>query len=366
MSHWLANVGGEEPSVRLPSVAQHAGALFSLSFASTAAHAMAWPKALDPPADAPAWRWLGDDALHAWLNTEDAAERARSLDVALAGASPEVVRRVHDKAFAQRFARQERYEAPSLRGLGSAWDAEALLRTDAAGRIQEEVAAWPAWTGQRFTLKPRMGGSGRGRFGGDATTTAEAIARALPRLAERGGAVLEPWVERTSDLSVQLHVATDGTLTLLGTLELRVSESGVYRGHRGRLDHRHRVSSGHAEDANLLEAAIATAKAAHAAGFHGPCGVDAFTFRGERGEELRPVCELNARFTLGTVVLGILRRARARIRRALGPEPSRALEFEFDLDAQGPVEAASGELLLPLAPGPGPHCAGLRVRRAAP
>ena len=52
------------------------------------------------------------------------------------------------------------------------------------------------------------------------------------------------------------------------------------------------------------------AEAAAAAGYHGPCGVDAFAFRGPGGEStLRSVVELNARFTMGTVALGLLRRA---------------------------------------------------------
>jgi hypothetical protein len=365
VSHWLANLGGEEPDARPPSIAQHAGALFGLLFPATRDTRAGWPDALHPPADAAVFDWLSDDAFHAWLNTEVAAERARESGTPLAGVAPAIVRRVHDKAFAFRFAREAGFEARSLRGLGSVWEPDALEDTGASDRIHAEIEHWPAWTQRRFTLKPRFGGSGRGRFGGDARTSPAGIARALPRLAARGGAVLEPWVERTGDLSAQLYVAPDGTVTLLGTLLQDVSDSGVYRGHRGRLDHRHRVTSGHPEDASLLEAAIATAAAAHAEGFHGPCGVDAFTFRGEAGEELRPLCELNARFTLGTIVIGMLRRARRRIDQGLGPAPGSALEFEFILDARGEVRAAESELLLPLAPGLGPHCASLRVRRAA-
>ena len=125
------------------------------------------------------------------------------------------------------------------------------------------------------------------------------------------------------------------------------------------------MNSAHPADADLLEAAIATAAAAHAAGFHGPCGVDAYVFRDAHGEVLRPVCEFNARFTLGTVVLAILRRARRRMRDALGPAPGTTLRFEFRLDAPEAVEAPSPGLILPLAPGPGPHCASLRVEPEA-
>ena len=141
----------------------------------------------------------------------------------LAGATPEIVRTVHDKAFAFRFARENGYEARPLREIGGVWDPVDLTGDGAASRIREEVSSWPAWTAQRFTLKPRFGGAGRGRFGGSADTAQADIAAALPRLAERGGAILEPWVERTGDLSAQLYVAQDGTITLLGTLQQDVS-----------------------------------------------------------------------------------------------------------------------------------------------
>ena len=87
------------------------------------------------------------------------------------------------------------------------------------------------------------------------------------------------------------------------------SPSGVYRGHLGTFDRKGRATSGHAEDEALREAAARVGVAAAEAGLRGPCGVDGFAFRGPDGrEEFRPVCELNARYTAGTVALGMLRR----------------------------------------------------------
>ena len=173
----------------------------------------------------------------------------------------------------------------------------------------------------------------------------EAARRALPRLHRQGGAVLEPWLDREQDLSAQLHVAPDGAITLLATLEQQMSPSGVYRGHRGRLDHRLRISSGSAHDAELLEAATALGRAAHAEGFHGPCGVDAFVFRGPRGSELRPAVELNARFTTGTVLAGLLRRARSEIEAHVAAPPGETRRFAFGLSPpdEGWPTATEGE-----------------------
>jgi len=158
------------------------------------------------------------------------------------------------------------------------------------------------------------------------------VRNALSRLARRGGAVLEPWLERERDLSVQLHVAPGGDLTLVATLEQLMSPSGVYRGHRGWIDYRGRIISGSDHDDALLEAASEIARAAVAEGFHGPCGLDAFVFQGPRGRELRPVVEFNARFTTGTVLAGLIRRALPCIREQSRLAPGQRLAFAFSLE----------------------------------
>ena len=161
--------------------------------------------------------------------------------------------------------------------------------------------------------------------------------------------MLEPWLRRRRDLSVQLHLAPDGALTLLGTLTQEVSESGVYRGHRGALDYKARVvSESECEDA-LLEAAVSIARAAHARGFYGPCGVDAFSFEGPDGVELRPAVEFNARFTTGTILVGLLRRARETIAAQLALASGERRAFRFALDAPPNADDDPALLRLPLA-----------------
>ncbi len=87
------------------------------------------------------------------------------------------------------------------------------------------------------------------------------------------------------------------------------------------------------------------ALAAQRAGYVGPCGVDAFGFRGPDGEEeLRPVVELNARFTLGLVTLGHAQRSFAALRadgRLAG-----AARFALSLDGELP-ESADVRVALP-------------------
>jgi hypothetical protein len=107
-------------------------------------------------------------------------------------------------------------------------------------------------------------------------------------------------------------------------------------GHRGTVDSRGRVDSAHPEDGALREAACELALAARDAGYHGPCGVDAFVFRGPAGEPLlRPLVELNARFTVGTLAIASVRRAMPVARERFGLAPGRLVHFAFALEPNG-------------------------------
>lgn len=353
-----ANVGAEEPGGPANPAARAAGRLWQALFpeaswdAETAA--AAWPPELRA-GRGPAFDWLPERGLCAWWNDAASARAAARAGLALAGPPPEAVARVHDKAFAARVAEETGWTPRVLRGRIRCFEPEELRDPAAAlARLRREIGAWPAELAREFTLKPRLGTSGRGRVSARSLDAPE-LAPALAGLAERGGALLEPWLRRTADYAVGLHVAESGELTVLGVLEQRTSRSGVYRGHRGELDHRGRVVSGGPDDDALLGAAAELARAAHAAGFHGPCGVDAFAFEHDGQRVLRPVVELNARFTMGTVVLGLLRRARAWIDAALAPSPGERLAFDFAFLGAGrardreppPVADGAARLALP-------------------
>jgi hypothetical protein len=338
----IPNIGGEEarPSPPPPAAITLAR-LWWLLFphatpALDGAPPAAWPDALGEPVSSAAFAWL-DGAVDAvaWLNDAAAEAAARRAGLRLAGPTPERVRAVHDKAFAVELSLAQGLMPHCLRPLVHVYAPEALLDADAAVRdVRARVTAWPAWTGGRFTLKPRIGGSGRGRFGGVcASLEAAALARALPRLARQGGAILEPWLARRADFSVQLHIARDATLTLLGTLEQGLSPGGTIRAHMGVLDHRARVVSGAACEDARIEAASALARAAAARGYTGPCSVDSFWFDGPDGPALRAALEFNARFSVGTLALGLLRRAWPLLPASLLPQPGQRRGLGFGLDA---------------------------------
>jgi hypothetical protein len=342
----LPNLGGEEgPGWRAfadaPAV-RSVAALWSLLFAPGAELLLhepsrpAWPEALGPAPDGAAFAWLeACEGVVPWLPTQDAANDRLVAGRALVGCSPELVETVHDKGFAHAVAESERLLPAPLRGVIAAFDPEELRDADSAiARMEDVLRGWPEWARRSFVLKPRLGSSGRGRVAGiEGRADTPALRGALPRLASRGGALLEPWLERISDLSVQLHIDRSAGVTVLASLEQELTTAGQFVGHRGEIDSRGRIFSGHAVEEALREGAAQVAVAAAARGFFGPCGVDAFVFRGPDGEAvLRPVVELNARFTTGTITAGLIRRALGRVKRELGLSPGERLSFRFRLD----------------------------------
>lgn len=350
----IANVGAEEDPAALAApklpAAQRVAALWQHLFAGGGT-----------------WDWLpGPDVAAAWLNTH-AAERAAAEDGRpLFGAPARVVERVHDKAFAQDAARREGLVPAALRDCIQVLDAHTLREAATDPMVLEAaLAGWPAWARARFTLKPRFGGSGRGRVAGrDGAIDRPQREGALPRLAARGGAIAEPWLERSEDLSVQLLVEPGGTIRLLGSLALDADGAGITRGHAGQVDARGRVSSGSRYDEAVRDAAVTIARAAAEEGFLGPCGLDAFVFRGPDGADtLRPVVELNARFTVGTLVLAEVRRALPELRAPLGLAPGELRGFRFTLEPGAP--AGDDPLVRALEPSDDRHPPLLRFARDA-
>ncbi len=269
----------------------------------------------------------------AWLNTQSIKDTAKHhLAATLTGPAPPIVEDLHDKAFAARQSDLLGLTPRPLAPLVRIIDPDDLAAPGSLlPQLEAELAEWPDWTGKNFTLKPRHGSSGRGRIGGRDSVTTDKIRGALPRLAARGGAIFEPWLNRKSDFSVSLHVPpaadADATLVILGSLEMWTSASGVYRGHCGEVDHRGRVFSGDRDDESLRADAAALTAQARADGFSGPCGVDAFRYIEPTNEDeagiprLRSAVEFNARPTMGLVAIGLVKRALPKVRRKLGLEP---------------------------------------------
>lgn len=248
-----------------------------------------------------------------WLATEAAVARARALGVDYAGADVAATSVVHDKAFAVHAAREQGVLPDALAPFVVVLE-PAELR---APTLKESLVAYarglPAFA-DGFTLKPRRGTSGRGRVPGparivDDQALLDACVNGARHLAARGGAILEPWVRRARDHSIQLFVDDDGSASALGVTDLLVSTAGVWRGNSFALDEQGHARSVHAPDLDdaLVGVALAVGARAARAGYRGPLGVDAYTFLVDGREIVHPLVEVNARFTGGIVAIGAAR-----------------------------------------------------------
>lgn len=133
--------------------------------------------------------------------------------------------------------------------------------------------------------------------------------------------VIEPWLERELDYSIQLEMGPRH-LELLGYTGLINDPKGQFMGNWAAADHARRpppdvaarfdrpaemggrLERFHGELLALLEAEL------RGAGFIGPVSIDAFVYRtAEGGCRLKPVVEINPRHTMGRLTVELMRQA---------------------------------------------------------
>jgi hypothetical protein len=133
--------------------------------------------------------------------------------------------------------------------------------------------------------------------------------------------VVEPWLERALDFSVQLDMEPHG-LELRGFTGLVNDRKGQFQANWAETDYRRRLPArvgallGQAPDAvrglewlyveiiSLLEAELRRVR------FLGPIGIDALVYRTPEGTcRLKPVVEINPRYTMGRLTVELMRRA---------------------------------------------------------
>jgi uncharacterized ferritin-like protein (DUF455 family) len=124
--------------------------------------------------------------------------------------------------------------------------------------------------------------------------------------------LLEKWVNRVADFSLQGEILNDGTVRSLGTLRCMVSSTGQYKGHfLGKLaegldvDIATRWYQGGDSWESCFESALQRAGAAlFNYGYRGFFGIDGFLYRLEDGAlKFQSLSEINPRRTMGQVAL---------------------------------------------------------------
>lgn len=134
--------------------------------------------------------------------------------------------------------------------------------------------------------------------------------------------VVEPWLERELDFSAQLEMSPRG-LHLCGFTGLINDRRGQFQANWAEPDHPHRLPTRAvallgepAEFATRLQRLYGDIFARletelRRAGHVGPVGIDAFIYRAPAGEcRLKPVVEINPRYTMGRLTVELMRRTR--------------------------------------------------------
>lgn len=219
--------------------------------------------------------------LVSWGVTPRTVELAGKLGLEQSFPSVEIVREINDKRFSHKLAQELDIALPY---------SEIAVST---GGLKKAIRSCP----YDWVLKHPFGVSARERVLGKAgEISPSALGWAEKQFEQQWGLVFEPWVERAQEFSIHFEIEPSTQVRYLGQCELVTDQGGVYRGNR--------VLPGIQDDeaaARALEAAQELARR----GYWGPVGIDAF--RGKLGTQniLRPLVEINARYSFGRLTLAL-------------------------------------------------------------
>jgi uncharacterized ferritin-like protein (DUF455 family) len=169
-------------------------------------------------------------------------------------------------------------------------------------------------------FKAPLSASGRGMIRIKDDTLTEKDKSWISSVIGRHGFILaEPWLDKIVDLSAHIDINQDGAIKFIGITRFWTDLRGQYRGHiLGRpfddlgsefLRLWHSENGWHDK---LQKTAEQVGQEAFKAGYFGPMGIDAFIYRTEAEPELRPMIEINPRWSMGRVALKISQRLAAK------------------------------------------------------
>lgn len=222
------------------------------------------------------------------------------------------------------------WSAAALRDFLPACGEDWLGDLEVVGRAcatMEEVGAQLArlaaegW--ERVVVKGAFGAAGQSQVRLEPLQPREDQLAQVARLLEaQGEVVVEPWLEKVVDLSAQVEIDQAGRGRLLGWTRFLTDPRGQYCGSlvsqplAGLDQEGRRFLCGEGRDQRRLWRFFETlagflAGRLAGSGYTGPLGVDALVFRQEGRLRLKPIVEINPRFTMGRVALGLARRVNA-------------------------------------------------------
>ncbi|MCA9108705.1 MAG: hypothetical protein KDA52_02055 [Planctomycetaceae bacterium] len=232
-------------------------------------------------------------ALVPWGWTAEVVAFGGSLGAHIDSPPLDVVRRLNSR----RFSHQQEQRL----GVGLPGSAIVESLNELTGAINAMPVSFDGWV-----VKAEFSNSSRERFvhRGRQPFDVDALTRWAKSRLTRGHAVfVEPWVDRVEEVGVQLTVPQNGQPYVEGVTRLLVDNVGRFLGCEFTPAIDHDPAWTDAVTVGLKVAAIAQQD-----GYFGPMGIDAMRYRLPNGEDrLRPLQDVNARWTMGRLSLGLRR-----------------------------------------------------------
>jgi hypothetical protein len=235
----------------------------------------------------------------------------------------DVVRRINSRGFSHQLEEELGCGLP-----------EATLQyglSEVQATLRQYAASHPP--GARWIIKADLSNSSRERLIGSSAELSPRDRTWLETRLRQGPLAFEPWVEIQAEAGLQWELPLECEPVLVGVVPLLTDAAGHYRGS---------VFATSEPVETIWSDAIAVTRIAaariQAEGYFGPLGIDACRYRTGGGElRMRPLQDINARWTMGRLSLGW--------RRLLAPG-------ETGVWRHGPPEAVlrSATVLLPAMP----------------
>jgi len=184
----------------------------------------------------------------------------------------------------------------------------------------EAVAAIRSGDHHRVVVKQSLGLAGHNAIRLWEPSLIEAQRRWIESaVRQTGGVVVEPWLERLADFSVQLEMTASG-LKLIGYTGLINDAKGQFRANSAAPDFARRlpasVTTAFADFKQALPEIyrvyetlmVLLEQELRVVAYEGPLGIDAFVYRDAEGaSRLKPIVEINPRYTMGRVTAELMK-----------------------------------------------------------
>lgn len=167
--------------------------------------------------------------------------------------------------------------------------------------VEASTRQAPSWV-----VKANFGMSARERILGHGSEITPNSMQWIQNQLAHGPVYFEPWVERIEEVAFQFTIPQDGEPILEGITPLLTDKLGTYCG--SRLGGESCQFATSEELSTALPIVTRAAQRIQQLGYFGPLGIDAMLYQTADGHRRwRPLQDINARWTMGRVALGLRR-----------------------------------------------------------